>query len=392
MSAASVTLDKERVNVFVFGPGEGEALALWLPRHGWFFVDACRRRLGNLGAIVPQLWLRKTLAEGEPVWGALLTHPHEDHAEGFPDLVSTLEPHRIFVTGTTDPKTDLVRAVEHAVSAVPSANDTKRKNLAKAVHAAALAIREWEQTPGRAVTAVHAGMCLLEEGNVRIDCIAPEAAGVKTMLEEAEPHVLASQANHLSVVLVVTFGTRRILLTGDLPWLVTGTPIPGEGQAATRGIVGTGWQNVVAQHDLTHCCMKIPHHASREALHPGLLSAPTPPRVWALTPKNGSLLPKFWGDANGLDPLLAAEERVLLTTVPSSWKIDGAPSSDRVVTRATLRRRTEAAPTGDAFVDAGDDTRPAKVDAREAMWAFSIDAEDGVVRRAHGSAAIEVVR
>lgn len=38
-----LTLDRELLTVFVFGPGEGEALAVWLPNEGWLFVDACRR-------------------------------------------------------------------------------------------------------------------------------------------------------------------------------------------------------------------------------------------------------------------------------------------------------------------------------------------------------------
>jgi hypothetical protein len=385
-------LDREVVNLFVFGPGEGEALALWLPRHGWLFVDCCRRRLADLAEVVPQIWLRKALADDAPVWGAMLTHPHEDHVEGFPDLLRASNPERVFVSGTIAPRTDLVRACESALQASASSpNDTKCRNLAKAVHAAAMAIREWEAATGRAVAALHAGASVLEDGNLRIDCVAPEERAIQSMLQDAKPDVLAAQANHLSAVLVVSFGSARVLLTGDLPWLLTGTPIPASDQPATRGVVAGGWETVAANHDLTHCCMKVPHHGSREALHPMLLAAPARPRFWSVTPKNRSALPKFWGAANGVDALLAAEERLFVTALPSGWIVESSLDETGVVRRANLRRRTAAMPTGDPFVDAGDDVRPTPVDARQTVWAFIIGA-NGVVRRARGASAIEVIR
>lgn len=384
-------LDRERMGVFVFGPGEGEAIALFLPTHGWMFIDACRRNVKSEGAdVVPQLALRRKLGPDDPVFGVLLTHPHEDHADGFADLVRTLKPAHVFVTGTTTPARDLVRATELSFEgSKANPNDTKRKRLAQVVHQAAVAIRQWEEDTKQQVEPVHAGVRLLDDGPLRIDCVAPAAELIPTVLESDN---LPAKANHLSIVLRVTFGDARILLTGDLPWVSTGTTIASTGPQ-TSGLVASGWERVATSEELTHHAMKVPHHGSREALHPRLLTrkAEASPRRWVVTPKNGSLLPKFWGHANGVDELLEHEPSLLVSSLPSSWEVAGGLGSGRTVQRSQLVQRSRAKPTGDTFADAGDDIRPRETDPRETVWMLSVG-RDASIKRERGAEALELVR
>jgi hypothetical protein len=387
-----LALERECVNVFVFGPGEGEAIALFLPAHGWLFIDACRRRFPRSGEdVIPQLALRRALGADDHVFGVLLTHPHEDHADGFADLVRTLEPARVFVTGTISPARDLVRATELSLArSKQNVNDTRRRRLAQVVHQGAVAIRQWEEDTTRHVEAVHAGVVLLDAGGLRVECVAPAAETIPDMLDSDQ---LATKANHMSVVLVVTFGEGRLVLTGDLPWVATGTQVMVNGEQ-TRGLVPSGWERVVTHHDVRHHALKVPHHGSREALHPRLLGRDerdAPARRWIVTPKNGSSLPKFWGGASGVDTMLEHEASILLSALPSSWVVDGAIDPERRVARAQLRRRASTNPTGDAFVDESDDIRPRDLDPREAVWALSLG-RDGTVRRTRGSEAVEVHR
>lgn len=116
----------------------------------------------------------------------------------------------------------------------------------------------------------------------------------------------------LSAVLAIRFGHSRLLLTGDLP---------------------SEWEIVASAYDLTHDALKGPHHGSREALHPALITSANRSRSWAVTPKNRSGLPKFWDPANGIDALLAKEPSILVTSTPTSWQVPNPLPSDGVVQR-----------------------------------------------------------
>jgi glyoxylase-like metal-dependent hydrolase (beta-lactamase superfamily II) len=80
-------LREDLLYLFVCGPGGGaptlgsEALALALPGSGWMFVDCCR-----VGDDLPQekLWLKYRRQAADVVLVSVLTHPHDDHAAGWP--------------------------------------------------------------------------------------------------------------------------------------------------------------------------------------------------------------------------------------------------------------------------------------------------------------------
>jgi len=192
-------------------------------------------------------------------------------------------------------------------------------------------------------------------------------------------------------VLAITFGATRIILGGDLPWTETGKrPPPGE--LATKGVIASGWETVKRTYALDHHALKVPHHASADALHPDLLATSQRPRIWTVTPKNGSRLPTFGNPGAGVDILLEIEERFLLSVTPSSWWVPDPLPATGVVQRNGLRRRTDVDPTADVFANASDDTRSRPVDPRETVWALAFDDAGNMVSKERGSAAIELVR
>ena len=93
-------LDRSLLHVFVAGPGFGEGIAIALPEKGWILVDGCRTG-GRAGQDLPLLAIlrRWRRSDDEPIEWMLFTHPHEDHADGFAEVVDALTPVRIGMMG-----------------------------------------------------------------------------------------------------------------------------------------------------------------------------------------------------------------------------------------------------------------------------------------------------
>ena len=100
------SLDIGSLYVFAVGPGRGEALAVRLPGMGWLLVDSCRVPAADGSKILPHEALVRRFPAS--ALGALLTHPHEDHVDGFPDLVTRLAPEQIIVSGAEPPAQHLL--------------------------------------------------------------------------------------------------------------------------------------------------------------------------------------------------------------------------------------------------------------------------------------------
>jgi glyoxylase-like metal-dependent hydrolase (beta-lactamase superfamily II) len=84
------TLDDRWLHVFVIGPGEGEAIAVALPRGcGWLLVDGCTSGAGESGLVEV---FRRYRRGDEPILVYVLTHPHLDHARGIVSLCEKYGP------------------------------------------------------------------------------------------------------------------------------------------------------------------------------------------------------------------------------------------------------------------------------------------------------------
>lgn len=194
--------------------GQGDALVLRSPHGRLWMIDAGGSYDGRFdvgeNVVGPYLWDRGVRS----LDGLLLTHPHPDHVGGVPFLVRSF-------------------GVGEVWEGVAPRLDRGYAILDQALRAAGVARRS-----------VSRGVWLDWDG-VRLGVLGPSPSG---------PPPLVTR-NDDSVVLAVTFGATRFLLTGD---------IEATGEAALR-------LEPVA-------ILKVPHHGSRTSSSPAFLEA-TAPRI-----------------------------------------------------------------------------------------------------------------
>jgi competence protein ComEC len=201
-----------RLELVMLDVGQGDALVLRSPRGRLWMIDAGGSYDGRFdvgeNVLGPYLWDRSVRA----LDGLLLTHPHPDHVGGAPFLV------RAFRVG-------------EVWEGVAPRHDPGYLILDQALRAAGV--------PRRSVCR---GVTLDWDG-VGLEVLAPAPVGPPPAITR----------NDDSVVLEVSFGEIRFLLTGD---------IEATGEAALRlGPVAV---------------LKVPHHGSRTSSSLALLAASAP--------------------------------------------------------------------------------------------------------------------
>ena len=366
-------LDPRQLYLFVFGPGRGEALAVRLPEIGWLLVDCCRVKALDGSSVLPQ----QTLVERfpAPIAGALLTHPHDDHVDGFADLITALSPDRIMVSGGNPPAQHLLHAVEARLAA---AVGTRESVVARQVKAAAIAIRQWEVRRGRTVTPLSTGTTLWPSPSSVVGR-APDMTAAGPLLQSGR---LADRANELSVVLEIQRGATRVVLGGDLPTVTTSrtAPVP----------IASGWWLVMQQRPElgSHAALKVPHHASWAAMHLSLMRPfADRRRAWLVTPlHNGrNHLPSL-SPNDGLDLLHLVEPSVMVTREPR------VPAGPQTWSLGALRAAIPPPQTGMPFVKRALVLAPAApIGPLDATWAVALDETGSVTARYRGAAAFDVV-
>lgn len=371
-------LDRRLLHIFLAGPGQGEAVAIALPVSGWLLIDSCRTADE---ALPPEELYQLFRTDAADRVLLLLTHPHRDHASGFDELLEACNPERVAVTGLTPPQQNLLDALsawEEQVRRLGRVDSERR--VAQEVLQALRAVRSWSRAHPDSLLPLHEGVePIFEEISARI--CAPDPEQLRMRMQDGTA-LDSDHANALSAVLRLRFGKALALLGGDLPVSKSGSEVP------------TGWNHVMRSYPelAQHLCLKVPHHGSRDALHPDLLGAnPTTDRAWMLTPFNSSGLPRL-DDEDGLDILLQRQSPVLVTARSLSKKFQAADAEGRVV-RADLARQTQALKRSRTFREG--DTLLTRTTARAALdpiWCVAIDHGGAVVGRWRGTAAVEVMR
>jgi competence protein ComEC len=161
-----------------FQTGLGDAVLLELPTGKTLLVDAgvgCR-----ISAIKSYLRARGVAR----LDGLLLTHPHLDHYGGMRQLVEGFEVGTFYSSGERSDSFPF-----EALEAALDARDVPR-----------VVVRRGDR------------LADLEGEGVTVEVLYPDDEAIRTVNER-------NQANHGSVVLRVTHGTQRFLLTGDCEWL-----------------------------------------------------------------------------------------------------------------------------------------------------------------------------
>lgn len=374
------SLDREKLHLFVAGPGQGEGIAIALPERGWLLLDGCRVADSSP---LQEIYRRWRTAEDTVEW-MILTHPHRDHCEGFAAVLDAVKPERVAVAGV-DPGpvlTDVLRSL-YASGGPPVTSAELRRN---AVRSAVVAIHQWAQAnPGALVPIRQTSALPTSTSKTKLTVRSPEAGGLKQFCTDVGTSVaMLKRANDFSTVIEIEFGATRLVLGGDLPRFETSSKRP----------IATGWDQVMAHAPAlgTHRGLKLPHHGAPEAFHPLLMTAAgAHPRHWVVTPFNCCGLPSL-ARMDGLGRLLKHEPAIYLSALPASRELQKPTADPGRARLSQLLPRMKASPTGVAILDRGVDIRSSGAPTLLApVWVVAFDDNDQIAARWRGQWAIEVI-
>jgi hypothetical protein len=226
-------LHADRLTLFVFGPGTGELVALYVPPGVWLLVDGCSVGRSYAEALLDHYeeQMRTPPRIGLVLW----THPHADHSGGLPELLKRVEklaehdrPVLGFLPPTTwDPRDAERETIDHAGIAIGGDVQTALTRIS----------RIWRETPRTRWEPLEGDVKTV--GNATVRALSPTKA-----VHEAGRR----DPNRLSTAVLVEWEGRRLVLGSDL--------------------VQAGWSDVfranatIAKHDV----LKIPHHGSHDPL------------------------------------------------------------------------------------------------------------------------------
>lgn len=288
MSLDPGTLRDELLYVVVFGPGMGESIVLRAPGERWIVVDA----LHNAG-VTPALEL--LVAAGARWSAVVLTHPHRDHAHGMDALLrhagdgpvgcvyTSIAHYGLSEDGDDQAEAETQGAVSAAVNAIES-------------HWADFPDHEWRLESGDARTL---------GGDLTLVPLWPTKQYLEPFLDDgaSPPH-----PNNISTPLLVTWHDVSILLGADLPtqrW----SDLLDHGLVSASTLGG-------------HHVLKVPHHGSSGALHPGW-SEGSRSRAWLVAPYRACRLPRMWLGEGGAS-MLASVDALRLSAPPQPLPPDSS--------------------------------------------------------------------
>jgi hypothetical protein len=351
LEALGTPLDRSLLHVFVAGPGYGEGIAVAMPGSGWLVLDGCRVSTGRLPILAI---LERWRAPAEPVEGLFLTHPHADHAFGIREVIEATSPRRIGVTTSPASPALVFAAVEAELAAAsPTSLDQLRR---RTVIDAMLALRRrFDAAPGDLIALVDGVQIPLTASGATAFVRAPEAALEHERLTGGG----RGDPNELSAVVELVYGASRIVLGSDLPTV------------SSHGVdLDAGWSSVLRRHPHlgVHRGLKIPHHGSPAAFHPGLMT-PGCDRTWWISPFNrGKRLPPI--EPEGVPRLVALNGEVSLTATPRARAAQPVQADPAAVSLAELPSLfASAAPlAAGAF-----SVTPPEIDPLDPVWCGAFD-------------------
>jgi glyoxylase-like metal-dependent hydrolase (beta-lactamase superfamily II) len=286
------------LHLFLFGPGQGESIALRSDTSGWIVIDSLTRHDGKKSYVNPALALLD--ADDAPLACVVLTHPHADHAEGIPNLVDRAIEQQATVA--------CVERFTHTPKGwdrdpVLAEDPEAVRELGKVEAAAAAIDRAWQRDRAPAWR-MNAGDPR-SFGDVTLTALWPDDAAITGWSGGR------NTANTVSTPHLVEWDGLRLLLGADLPCVQ--------------------WRQVHAQghgKPLTdHAGCKVPHHGSIGA-QDQVWTIGTAERSWLLTGYGNSSrkLPDL-SSGGGAAKLLEHVERMALTSLPFATSLPPGPWS-----------------------------------------------------------------
>jgi beta-lactamase superfamily II metal-dependent hydrolase len=311
------SLDAGLMYVFVVGPGVGESILVRAPGSKWLVVDGCR--VGDDGS-APLALLKRYGAR--QVEGVVLTHPHLDHARGLSELLGSEDVDCISVgcvDGWTSTPTLFETEARSRADETSFASDPElRLKQGEVEHVLAAVRSRWERDPLSRWSLFQGSERAL--GTARIRVLSPIDAEIV-----AARSVPGFDPNRLSAALMVSLGSARVVLGGDLP-----------SHHREKVLNGIGWHQVLSHEPVVAEAgiVKVPHHGSRNAIFPKLFAAlPVGARTLIVAPFSSQGLPRP-SDGEGLHKLLANHDEVHVTALDEIFP--GGFKRDRTISRKAL--------------------------------------------------------
>lgn len=252
----------DEVEVSIFGPGKGEAIAVHLGGGDWITVDSCRNQLTQGHATLE--YFERIGVDPAQIRLVVGTHAHDDHVAGIADLYSAAST-AVYVTSPALTSEEFLAEIVRDEELDALLNQAVLREY-RAVFAEALRRARGADTPSLR----HAIQQLVLWSRpaapglpaARVVSLSPSDRSVRKSMEnlakgtaqEGERRKLkAGDPNEYAIALWVEVGIIRILLGADL----------------VVGPAGCGWRAVVATHrpDARASLYKVPHHGSDNADH-----------------------------------------------------------------------------------------------------------------------------
>lgn len=249
----------QELEISLFGPGKGEAIAIHLGRGEWGIIDSCRESPGGRPAVLAYF---DGMGVGtDQVRFVFATHWHDDHIQGLGETLASCANAEFGCSGayTAGEFEALINEYPTNLRSAPIREMLKCFELVEnrpprgPVH----------HTPTRIVD--RATVWSSETGDVTITALAPTPQAIarsqddiaKTLIPLAKKRMTggAMTPNHGSVVVAVNTVGQSVLLGGDL-------------EEARSG--GSGWSAVMTRLLPTYrraSVFKVPHHGSAGAHH-----------------------------------------------------------------------------------------------------------------------------
>lgn len=314
--------DPDEIEVSVFGPGFGEAIAIHIGEGRWILIDSCQESDADTPASIEYL-KRLDVELQEAVKLVVATHWHDDHVRGISKVVNTCTSALFVCSAATSTKEfrHLAAIPEVTNNKVKSSSFKEMGRVFRTLYERGNNVRS---TPFPKITRACANRHLFkaqivvreENVDVAVFALSPSDADVSkalthfsTLASQEGRHnyyVPPLQPNHSSVVIWVQVGNHHVLLGGDLE--VTDDP-------------DTGWlavfDSLVIPDQAT--MFKISHHGSENGDHDEIwakLLAEDP--IAVLTPYRlgGNFLPRI----SDIVRLLNRSPHIYITAPPAARK------------------------------------------------------------------------
>lgn len=240
---------KDEIEVTLFGPGYGEAIAVHLGEDAWLLVDSCIDPSSNEPA--SKTYLEHIGVECSQVHAIVASHWHDDHVRGISDLASSFTDANFIHSSTFNNK--------EARSFLSAYSGTSSLGLSKGTEELFLAIKSSQQS----YPAHHKSIVMdavLNGRKVMVTALSPLPASFSQSMahfaqyipgnDQAINHAPELNENFESIALHLDMGDDAILLGADLM---------NHKSKGWSAIVKDQWSGSRQPSSL----FKVPHHGSK---------------------------------------------------------------------------------------------------------------------------------